>query len=183
MNEEGYDMKMLRGLFFAVFISVMLATIISFLPTVDMQDVILDQSDRELEQPVFNEVKPIHLDDSQLVPYLKQLPLYFDLKKVQIDRHELFIDSKMTNKDFRKDLIYHDAFQMIKDTYRQTSNIDKLYIRFILLREEQPALLVAVTSERSHELLQAIKNEVELEEMETFIKKFTKLDYGTGWSN
>lgn len=176
-------MKMLRGLFFATFIALMLATIISFLPTVDMQDVVLNSNERELEQTVFNAVEPIDLDESQLVSYLKQLPLYYDFKKAQIDRHELFIDSKMTTQEFSQELIYRDAFQMIKDTFHQTSNIDKLYIRFILLREVQPALLVAVTSERSNELLQAIKNEVELEEMEAFIKKFTKVDYGTGWSN
>jgi hypothetical protein len=176
-------MRMLRGLFFAVFISVMLAMIISFLPTVDLQDVILEQSKKDIEQPVFNSVKPIHLDETELVPYLQQLQLYYDFKKVQIDGHELFIDSKMTSEEFNQELIYRDALQMVKETFHQTSNINKLYIRFILLREYQPALLVAVTSERRDELIQAIKKGLEPEEMETFLKKFTKIDYGTGWSN
>lgn len=176
-------MRMLRGLFFAVFIAVMLAMIISFLPTVDLQDVMLDQSEKDIEQPVFNTVEPIHLDEFELVPYLKQLQLYYDFKKVQIDGHELFIDSKMTSEEFSQEHIYQDALQMVNKTFHQTSNINKLYIRFILLREYQPALLVAVTSERSDKLIQALEKRLEPEEMESFLKKFTKVDYGTGWSN
>jgi hypothetical protein len=175
-------MRMLRGLFFAVFISVMLAMIISFLPTVELQDAMLEQGKGGLK-PVFNTDEPIHLNESELVPYLKQLNLYYDLKKVQIDGNELFIDSKMTGGKFSQELIYRDAVHMIKETFHQTSNINKLYIRFILLREDQPALLVAVTSERSNELIQAIEKGIEAEEMESFLKKFTKVDYGTGWSN
>lgn len=176
-------MRMLRGLFFAVFISVMLAMILSFLPTVELQDAMSEHGKADLEQPVFNTVKPIHLDESELVPYLKQLQLYYDFKKVQIDGNELFIDSKMTGDKVSQELIYRDALQMVKETFHQTSNINKLYIRFILLREYQPALLVAVTSERSNELIQAIEKGIKAEEMETFLKKFTKVDYGTGWSN
>jgi hypothetical protein len=176
-------LKMIRGLFFASFISIMLAMIISFLPTVEMKELMQEKNKDNVYQTVFSVSNPIYLDDRQIVPFLKQVPVFYPYKKVEIDRQVLFVDSKIINQDLKEEKVFLDAYQLIHATFMQTSNIDQFYLRFMLLREDQPALLLAVTTNRSDELLTKLSDDIKREELESFIKEFTKLDYGTGWSN
>jgi hypothetical protein len=174
---------MIRGLFFASFVSIMIAMIISFLPTVDMNSQIKDSNENRMDQTVFRTTKPIHLDKEYIVPFFKELPVFYSYKKVEIDGHELFVESKVLKQELNKVRIFHDAYQLIKVTFNQTRNIDQLYVRFVLLGEDQTDLLLSVTTERSDILMKMLSNDVEQGEIESFLKNNTKLFYGTGWSN
>jgi hypothetical protein len=176
-------LKMIRGLFFASFISIMLAMVISFLPTVEMKELIREKNVDTMDQAVFSASNPINLGNRQIVPFFKQVPVFYPYKKVEIDRQELFVDSKVVSQEVNKEKIFLDVYQLIHATFMQTSNIDQLYLRFMLISEDQPALLLAVTTNRSSELLEKLSGDIKAEELESFIKEFTKLDYGTGWSN
>jgi hypothetical protein len=172
---------MIRGLFFASFISIMLAMIVSFLPTVEMKELMQEDNMDNEEKTVFNVSKPIYLDNRQIVPFLKQVPVFYSYKKVEMDGQELFIDSKVI--ELNKEKVFLDTYQLMHAVFMQTRNVDQLYLRFMLLREDQPALLMAVTTERNDELLERLSDDIKREELEAFIKEYTKLDYGTGWSN
>lgn len=173
-------MKMIRGLFFASFISIMLAMIISFLPTVEMKELMQEKNKDYVEQTVFNVSKPIYLDNRQVVPFLKQIPVFYSYKKVEMDGEQLFIDSKVI--ELNKEKIFLDVYQLMHAAFMQTSNVDQLYLRFMLLREDQPALLLAVSAERNDELLDKLSEDIKRDELASFIKEYTKIDYGTGWS-
>jgi hypothetical protein len=174
-------LKYVRGLFFATFISLMIASIFSFFPKAEWVN---SRSADQADKPVFIAAQPIELTTDNLVSFFKQLPTVYPFHKVKLDETGLFIDSKM-NADhrFQEEDIYHDSYQLLKHLYRNTTNVENIYLRFLFVSEERPVLVLSVRAQRAdvEQQLDSIRNELETEQVEQFLKINTHIEYGTGW--
>jgi hypothetical protein len=159
----------------------MIAMLISFLPRIEIGDI---KRAETTEQPVFQLSKPIELKQVHMVPFLKEMPLHYSFKQVKLDQSSIFIDlqiiqSELTNN---KELVYQDALTVLSKLLIQTTNIDQIYVRFILVGDERSQLVLSVTAERDNRLVQKLLYSQELIDVAVFLKENTRLFYGTGWS-
>jgi hypothetical protein len=173
---------MMRGLFFASFISIMLAMLVSFLPTVEGDSTATSSFEKGKEQPVFSTVKPVILQRTEMVPFLQHIPINYSYKRVEVEHQDVFIDLEVKRGEVNKKYIYQDAYTLISTFLKQTTNMNRIFIRFIVTEGSQPALLLAVTTDRNDELLKALYLKHVTTDHPAFLEKHTKLDYGTGWS-
>jgi|GEM_PF-6434753 len=176
-------MRMIQGLFFASFISIMIAMLVSFLPSIELKDIEEGKAYKEKEQAVFQNKKPLYLTKKEVVEFLQNIPLHYPYKQVKLEGNDMFIDIKVNEKEyFSPEEVYMDTLQLISATMLQTENINQVFIRFILMSEEHHQLLAAVTVERDKELLNLLNQEIEDIDIPTFLKENTKLVHGTAWS-
>ena len=99
-------MKILRGIFFATFIAIMLMTLFSLIPTIQLdQNAATTAAEPGLGQPVFRYEKPILLTRDEMVPFLKHIALHYRYKKVSMESQRLFIDIKVKKEQFDPDTV------------------------------------------------------------------------------
>lgn len=176
---------MLRGLFFASFISIMIAVLVSFLPTVEMDQVTMpEQVKKGQEQPVFLNSKPILLEEREVVSFLKQITMNYSFKSIKLENDSMFVDVKVNQAHFKKDSIYEDGYTLLSTIFKQTTNIDRLFIRFILLEGGRDSLLLSITCNEDELLMREMESKVKSHHtLPSFFEKHCKPFYGTGWSD
>lgn len=174
-------MNYVRGLFFATFISLMIASIFSFFPQADL----INSSNTETtDRPVFSVRKPIELVSDNLVSFFKQLPAVYPFNKVKLDGDELFIDSKIdTEHRFQPEAVYHDTYQILKHLYFNTTNVQNIYLRFLYEADDQVTLVLSVQAQREQveEGLDLSTEDLKMERIEQLLNTVTRMEYGTGW--
>ncbi|WP_202080013.1 hypothetical protein [Caldalkalibacillus salinus] len=199
-------MRYLRALFFTTFVSLMLASIVSFFPTVEMSSGDLGDHGQSVEpiwpedkegassepqdnRPVFQLEKPLTLSKDVIVPFFKQITVHYPYQNIQLDNESLFVVTKLQPEEtLKQDYIYKDAIAIMSDVFVHTHNIEKLYLRVVREHELQPQLIVAVNSKRkdlTEEALQEVQSvgTMSENERESWIKANTDLVHGTGWRN
>lgn len=199
-------LKLIKGLFFATFVSLLIGFIVSFFPRGESLFASSSIQENHLVKAVFNPNKPIHLSSDTLVTYLKQIPLHFAYKQVELDGSALFVKLNVTRSSSQstagsqtaegvQEQIFQDVYQLLDTLYRYTTNVDQVYIRFI--REDQSlasgaqlhtanepirrALMLSVESERGSFELEPLEAVLDQQELEASITAQTNIIYGTGW--
>lgn len=173
-------LKAVRGLGLALVLSILLVGFFAyFLPH--------PQTVSGWDKPVLQPHVPVYLEESSLVTFLKQIPLIYQYKKVKIEKNELYVDlmwPQTTLEGAYQEAAYADALRLIRFMFTGTPNVEKVYLRFIGLQKGMPALIVAVSCERSQSLLsQLTQPEGTFKEPKQILERYARLVYGTGWRN
>lgn len=129
--------RLARALFASVFLSVMLAALLSLAPVL---------SNRESGSlPAFRVEKPIHLTEGTLVDFLSRQPMHMRLHHVEWERNRLSLDfstARLTSEQYR------EMYLLIQRTLTQTDNVESVRLTVYDASPATPAPLMTVRATR-----------------------------------
>ncbi|HJV46555.1 MAG TPA: hypothetical protein VJ824_12620 [Bacillota bacterium] len=168
-------MLLTRNMIFAIFIASLLALSISYIPTISMN--------KEIKTaPVFKQAQPVILDKKNLVDIISMLQTHVSPTHVNWQNNNLFLDYKVdAAKPIYVDDIYEDLYDSLQAAYFLTSNVQGLYVRVIYNEKGKNEVLIALSAERTKDLLMGMEQISSIEEKKGFLNEFTTLSYGVLW--
>jgi hypothetical protein len=105
--------------FLSVFVLVSLSSVSSY-------------ASKDVHRPVFADIdKPIELSTDNLVDEMSRLHLPVKLSKVDLRRHILSVDMKLTGDNFKPTLVYKSLAELISFSMGQTNNVYQLLVRVV----------------------------------------------------
>ncbi|RKD25698.1 hypothetical protein BEP19_01795 [Ammoniphilus oxalaticus] len=167
-------MILTRNLIVAIGLATMLALVISFLPTVEL--------DREQgHTAVFQPMKRYELKEDNFVNVLSSFDTRLPISQVKWQNDNLFINYRIDKeKPIYVEEIYDDLFSVLQATYTLTTNVKGLYVRILYTDKGEDEVLIALSSERSEELEAALGQS---RQKKTFLQEYTTLSYGVHWKD
>lgn len=126
-----------RALLASVFLSVMLASLLSLAP------ILAKRGSGSL--PVFQTMQPIHLTEGTLVDFLSRQPIHMRFRHVEWERDHLSLDlsaSRLTDENYR------EMYLLIQRTLTQTDNIQSVLLTVYDTSSAVPAPLMSVRATR-----------------------------------
>lgn len=175
---NGLKFRLMKGIGLALMASTLLVLLFILLNPFH-----LFQADQD--KPVVKTMAPVYLEESQLVSFLKDIPLIYDYRRVKIKENEIYIDlvwPHHPSDDAPFKQAYVDAIHIISAIFTGTSNMDQIYLRFIHYEDQSPVLLLAVSCQRQESLVKdLIQSNLVFEQPKLFLEQYARLVYGTGW--
>lgn len=104
----------------------------------------------------------ISMNDRQLVDLLSDIPLQLRLSRAAWQDGKLTLDIKVAASIVHPEIIYQDMYELLRYSFTQTNNVNRLLLRFVILDErlkKKHVLLAldALKSETPPERLEQIK--------------------------
>jgi hypothetical protein len=165
-----------RNLFFAVFISTILSLMLSFLPS-------FTAVPKPESQSVFKSARINKLSTNNLVDVLSATAMHHNMKHVEWQNNNLFIDFKVdVDKPVYIEEIYEDLYSALNNNFRQISNVQRLYVRFVYESKGKDEVLIAMSSEKSKVQMEAMSKPLNMEGKKAFLADNTELSYGVLWT-
>lgn len=168
-----------RGLFFFLVLSCMIASIYLFFPKATTYQ----QSGQAQEALSLNAIDfslKAELQRGNLVQFFKDINHAFRIKHIKLEEHSLFIDFIHYDDIWEKETVFKDAYEVIAHVYLYTSNVNKLYIRFLDEQNGRQVLLCYIFAEREDFNTADFANEADYK---SIILERAELTYGIGWRN
>ena len=164
-----------RNIIIAVAISTMLAGLLSFLPRNAMNQ-------EWGLTTVFKTITPVAMDQTNLVDLVSSMPLHHPISHVQWQNNNLTLDFEVgVEKPIYVDDIYEDLFTSLRSVFLRTKNVQGLYVRFTYIENGKSEVLIALSMEKSNEILNTMQNISDVDQMKDFLKAHTQLYYGVLW--
>ncbi|MDN4594218.1 hypothetical protein [Polycladomyces subterraneus] len=129
--------RLARALLASVFLSVMLAVLLSLAPVMSKRG--------SGSLPVFQVEQPIHLTEGTLVDFLSRQPMEMRLHHVEWERNNLSLDlstTRLTNERYR------EIYLLIQRTLTQTDNVASVRLTVYNASPATPELLMTVRATR-----------------------------------
>jgi hypothetical protein len=137
-GKGGWALKRLaRALFASVFLSVMLAALLSLAPVLSKHG--------SGSLPVFRVEQPMHLTEGTLVDFLSRQSMNMRLHHVEWERNSLTLDlstTRLTNERYR------EMYLLIQRTLTQTDNVESVRLTVYDASPATPAPLMTVRATR-----------------------------------
>ena len=104
----------------------------------------------------------ISMNDRQLVDHLSDVPLQLRLSRAAWHEGKLTVDIKVAASIVHPEIIYQDMYELLRYSFTQTNNVNRLLLRFVILDERLKKKYVllaldALKSETTPERLEQIK--------------------------
>ncbi|MBP1933457.1 hypothetical protein [Ammoniphilus resinae] len=164
-----------RNMFAALILSTLLAIMLSIFFQGSMQK-------NEMLQPVFKISQPIVLDQTNLVDIMTQVNSQMAITRVQWQNHNLSVDYKVTaDKPVYVNDIYDELYQSVYTAYLLTSNVQGLYVRVLYEEKGNEEVLIALSAERSNQLLEELSSVSAEKDKKALLHKLTNISFGVLW--
>lgn len=139
-------MKWMRGMFLAVFTSAILAFVLSFLPSVELNQLKVDEG-----VSAFNTAEELTVLSENNIPDVMLSKNYHSrLTKLQWKYPLLSVDFHLNPQRHNAARIYDDLYQAIELGLRDTKNVEDVLIRvYVVGQTGEPKLGMTVVAKRS----------------------------------
>ena len=133
-----------KGMIAALILSVMIAFMISLVPSMEIFKV-------KQEFPVFSQQKQVYLNENNIVNFIASFPVEMQIKKVSWKDNILSIDF-LIHPDTQIDTnnIYKDLYTAIKKGLVQSSNVNEILLRVFLndMENKHNKIFVAISAQK-----------------------------------
>ncbi|MBO8170696.1 MAG: hypothetical protein H0Z33_02275 [Bacillaceae bacterium] len=166
-------MQISRNIFFAVFISMMLALLLSFLPEINRTE------PRIYNQPAFQTVNT--LTKQNLVDFIADQDIHYPIERVNWENQNLLVDlgiPEMTPLDNHK--VIEDLYSVIELAYARVHNVREVHIRVLIEHNNKKNLLIALSAHRN-QVKQDWPFRPSVADMKDFLEKQFHVYYGALW--
>jgi protein-arginine kinase activator protein McsA len=170
--------KLTRGIFLAVFTSTILALMLSFLPTVELRNVNLNQGISVFK----TEDRTITLNQHTVPELMFKQPFHQVLKRIEWQQSILTVDFIMDAERVRTSEVYKDLLQVVRLGLKETSNVKEVLARvYIRSSNDQMNLAIAMIAKREKLQDNMDWNEEKSELIRDQLESMFDLTYKTKW--
>lgn len=172
-------MKLTKSLFLAVFVSSMLALMLSFIPTVEMKQLNWDRG-----VTVFGgENRPSSIMNGQTVPDLLLTQSYHQtIHRIEWQPSILTVDFLVNEERNRTDDVYSDLYQVVEAGLFQTSNVNEVLVRVYMgTQNDVPELALALIAKRENMGTALSTNRSSSEEVKDWLQTYCDITYKPVW--
>lgn len=130
-----------KGMMAALILSVLIAFMISLIPTIQLSKI-------NQGFPVFNHQQTVRLSNQNMVDFVSTFNIELSVKKVLLKHNTLFVDFLIKEEDqLEPSVIYKDLFAVIQKGFVFSENTDEVILRVFF--EDMEKVFMAVSAQKS----------------------------------